>query len=349
MTSRGSRYGRQHTENRAEVSNRSEVSESVGQDQSPTRTAVADDETVAATANEQCPECDGRLVYDEPQAELHCESCGYVVDADQIDRGPEWRAFDAAEKEQKSRVGSPTTVTMHDKGMATKIDWRDEDAYGNSLSSRKRQQIRRLRTWNERFSTQDSKQRNLKQALGEIDRMASALGLPETVRETASVIYRRALDEGLLPGRSIEGIATASLYAASRLDGVARSIDEVAAVSRIDGMELKRAYRYISRELGLEIAPTNPKEYIGRFASKVECTDETERWARELIDIAVEQEVHSGKHPVGIAASALYAAGQLTGEQPTQADVSEVAQVSKVTIRNRYREVMEAAQDAGRI
>jgi len=65
--------------------------------------------------------------------------------------------------------------------------------------------MQRLRTWNERFRTRDSKERNLKQALGEIDRMASALGLPENVRETASVIYRRALDDDLLPGRSIEG------------------------------------------------------------------------------------------------------------------------------------------------
>jgi transcription initiation factor TFIIB len=296
------------------------------------------------TATEECPDCGGRLVTDESQAERHCEECGRVVETDGLDHGPEWRAFSQQEKEQKSRVGSPETQLLHDKGLSTKISWQDEDARGNRLSERKRRQIQRLRTWDERYRATDSKDRNLRQALGEVDRMASALGLPQNVRETASVIYRRALDDGLLPGRSIEGMATAALYAAARLDGVARSLDEMAVVSRVEKLELERTYSYLARELELGVPPTNPGEYIGRFASALDCTDETERRARELVEQAVSEGVHSGKHPVGIAASAIYGAGQLTGEEMTQAAVSEVANVSKVTIRNRYREVMRAAQ-----
>ena len=156
----------------------------------------------------QCPECGSAdLVTDSERGETVCDDCGLVVDEDSIDRGPEWRAFDSAERDEKSRVGAPTTNLMHDKGLSTNIGWQNKDAYGNSLSSNQRQKMQRLRTWNERFRTRDSKERNLKQALGEIDRMASALGLPENVRETASVIYRRALDEDLLPGRSREARA----------------------------------------------------------------------------------------------------------------------------------------------
>ncbi len=293
-----------------------------------------------------CPECGGKLTRDNTQRELHCVECGYIVEFDTIDHGPEWRAYTTDEQEQKSRVGAPRTQLLHDKGMSTKIGWQNRDAHGNMLSKRKRRQMSRLRTWDERYRTTDSKGRNLRQALGEIDRMASALGLPETVRETASMIYRQALEQGLLPGRSIEGMATAALYASSRMSGVARSIDEMVVVSRIEEMELKRTYRYLARELGLDIAPTNPAEYLSRFASELACTDETERLARELVDAAVEKGVHSGRHPVGIAASALYGAGQLSGEQLTQEEVSTVAKVSKVTIRHRYREVMEAAKEA---
>ena len=170
---------------------------------------------------EGCPECGGTLTASADH-ETVCDDCGLIVEDDNIDRGPEWRAFDAAEKDEKSRVGAPTTNMMHDKGLSTNIDWRDQDAYGNSLSSNQRQKMQRLRKWNERFRTRDSKERNLKQALGEIDRMASALGLPDNVRETASVIYRRALEENLLPGRSIEGVATAALYAAARKAGTPR-------------------------------------------------------------------------------------------------------------------------------
>ena len=268
-----------------------------------------------------------------------------MVEEDQVDRGPEWRAFDSKEKNEKSRVGAPTTKMMHDKGLSTNIGWQDKDAYGNSLGSKQRQKMQRLRKWNERFRTRDSKERNLKQALGEIDRMGSALGLPEEVRETASVIYRRALDEDLLPGRSIEGVATAAVYAAARQTGTPRSIDEVANVSRIDEMEFKRTYRYVVRELSLQIQPADPEQYVARFASDLGISDEAERRARELLRNAKRQGIHSGKSPVGLAAAAVYAGPLLTNEKVTQTEVGDVAQVSEVTIRNRYHELLEAEQD----
>ncbi|WP_276261180.1 transcription initiation factor IIB [Haloglomus litoreum] len=301
------------------------------------RTREAEEETV-------CPECGGRLETDSEHGEVVCSDCGLVVEEDAVDRGPEWRAFDASERDSKSRVGAPTTKMMHDKGLSTNIGWQDKDAYGNSLSSRQRQKMQRLRTWNERFRTRDSKERNLKQALGEIDRMSSALGLPENVRETASVIYRRALAENLLPGRSIEGVATAAVYAAARQAGVPRSLDEISVVSRVDRMELTRTYRYIVRELNLEIAPADPESYIPRFASDLELSDEVERRARDLVEDGREAGLLSGKSPVGLAAAAVYAAALLCNEKVTQSEVSEVASISEVTIRNRYKELLEAAE-----
>ncbi|WP_436903093.1 transcription initiation factor IIB [Halovenus halobia] len=295
---------------------------------------------------EVCPECSGNLVNDAEHGETVCQECGLVVEEDEIDPGPEWRAFDSSEQDQKSRVGAPTTNMMHDKGLSTNIGWQNKDAYGNSLSSRQREKMQRLRTWNERFRTRDSKERNLKQALGEIDRMASALGLPENVRETASVIYRRALEEDLLPGRSIEGVATASLYAAARQAGTPRSLDEVNHVSRVDRMELTRTYRYIVQELNLEVQPANPKSYVPRFVSELGLSEEVERRSRELLDSAEGTEVISGKSPVGLAAAAIYAASLLTNEKVTQNEVSDVADISEVTIRNRYHELLDVETNA---
>ena len=298
--------------------------------------------TEESESTDGCPECEGLVVNDEEHGESVCVDCGLVVEEDGIDRGPEWRAFDSAEKDKKSRVGAPTTNTMHDKGLSTNIDWRDKDAYGNSLSSNQRQKMQRLRKWNERFRTRDAKERNLKQALGEIDRMASALGLPDNVRETASVIYRRALEDDLLPGRSIEGVATSCVYAAARQAGVPRSLDEIADVSRVEKAEIARTYRYVVRELGLEVAPADPESYVPRFASSLELSDEAQHRARELLQTAKAKGVHSGKSPVGLAAASVYAAALLTNEKTTQAKVSEVADISEVTIRNRYHELLEA-------
>jgi transcription initiation factor TFIIB len=303
-------------------------------------------ETKSERVEHGCPECGGQIVGDDERAETVCDECGLVVEEDVIDRGPEWRAFDSAEKDSKSRVGAPTTKLMHDEGLSSVIGWQDKDSYGKMLSSRKRQQMQRLRTWDERFRTRDSKERNLKQALGEIERMGSALGMSESVRETASVIYRRALEEDLLPGRSIEGIVTAATYAAARQAGTPRTIDEVAAVSRVDEMEFKRAYRYIVRELDLGVEPADPESYVGRFISNLDLSEAIERRARELLRAGKEENADVGKSPVGLAAAAVYAATLDTDEKVTQADVSDVTDMSEVTIRNRYQELLELDEQA---
>ena len=290
-----------------------------------------------------CPECDSEdIVTDADQGELVCDDCGLVLDERQIDRGPEWRAFNHSERQSKSRVGAPITETMHDRGLTTTIDWKDKDAYGRSLSSEKRSQMHRLRKWQERIRTKDAGERNLQFALSEIDRMASALGVPRSVREVASVIYRRALNEDLIRGRSIEGVSTSALYAACRKEGIPRSLEEISEVSRVERKEIGRTYRYISQELGLEMKPVDPKKYVPRFCSELQLSKEVQSKADEIIETTSEKGLLSGKSPTGFAAAAIYAASLLCNEKKTQREVADVAQVTEVTIRNRYQEQIEA-------
>lgn len=306
-----------------------------------------EDSSTTRTDESVCPECSGNVTHDAQRGEHACDDCGLVIDQDEIDHGPEWRAFDSAERDSKSRVGSPTNKMMHDDGLATNIDWRDKDAYGNSLGAKQRSKMKRLRKWNERTKTQDSHDRNLKQALGEINRMASALGLPRDVRKIASMIYRRCLENDMLPGRSIEGMATASLYAASRMDGIPRSLNEMEQVSRVDEKEIGRSYRYIDRELGLEIGPSDPLKYIPRFTADLDdVSQETERLARHLVEKMKDAELHSGKTPPGIAAAAIYMAGKLCNDCPTQTELSDVTGVTEVTIRERYQDMINHGEES---
>jgi len=305
--------------------------------------STAETERDAEESVEGCPECEAdSLVTSGDGGEIVCEDCGLVIEETNIDRGPEWRAFNHSERQSKSRVGAPTTETMHDKGLTTQIDWKNKDAYGRQLSSEKRTQMSRLRKWQERIRTKDAGERNLQFALSETDRMASALGVPRSVREVASVIYRRALTEDLIRGRSIEGVATSCLYAACRQEGIPRSLEEVSDVSRVERKEIGRTYRYISHELGLEMEPVDPKQYVPRFISELGQSEEVKAKADEIIDVTAEQGLLSGKSPTGYAAAAIYAASLLCNEKKTQREVADVAQVTEVTIRNRYQEQIEA-------
>ncbi|SDN19611.1 Transcription initiation factor IIB (TFIIB) [Halogranum gelatinilyticum] len=300
-----------------------------------------DEQTSTESEEQVCPECNSDSIV-HSGGELVCDDCGLVLDEQNIDRGPEWRAFNQNERDSKSRVGAPTTKTMHDKGLTTQIDWKNKDAYGRSLSSEKRSQMHRLRKWQERIRTKDAGERNLQFALSEMDRMASALGAPRSTREVASVLYRRALNEDLIRGRSIEAVSTSCLYAACRMEGIPRSLDEVTEVARVPYKEIGRTYRYIAQELKLEMQPVDPKEYVPRFASELGVSEEVKQKANEIIDVSAEQGLLSGKSPTGFAAAALYAASLLCNEKKTQREVAEVSQVTEVTIRNRYQEQIEA-------
>ena len=291
----------------------------------------------------RCPDCETDTVIRDPdRGERLCRECGLVLSEDPIDYGPEWRAFNAEEHDELSRVGAPLTSSMHDRGLTTTIDWRNRDANGHSMSSEKHGQLHRLRVWQERIRTKNAGERNLKYALSEIDRMVSALGVPRPVKETASVIYRQALDRDLIRGRSIEGVATSALYTACRKEGIPRSLEEVTAVSRVDQREIGRTYRYITDELDINLEPTDPRQFVPRFCSELDVDSEVESVAIDIIDRTTSQGLHSGKSPTGFAAAAIYAAGLLCDDTIPQREVAETAQTTVVTVRNRYREQLEA-------
>jgi transcription initiation factor TFIIB len=300
---------------------------------SPTETGerpeAADLDPESFDEDELVRTADGELIHEET---------GLVVESDPIDRGPEWRAFGHEERESRSRVGAPTTPTRHDRGLTTEIDWRDRDAHGRSLSAEKRSRMQRLRTWQERIRTENAGERNLQFALSEIDRMASALGVPKSVREVASVIYRRALDEDLVRGRSIEGVATAALYAACRQERLPRSLDETTRVARVGRREVGRTYRHVAAELELGLEPVDPCQYVPRFCSALDLSSAVARRAREVVEVAAGRGLLSGKSPTGYAAAAIYLAALIEDEKRTQHEVAAVAEVTEVTVRNRYQE-----------
>ncbi|KXA98995.1 transcription initiation factor IIB [candidate division MSBL1 archaeon SCGC-AAA259M10] len=290
----------------------------------------------------ECPSCgDSITVRDYQQNIVVCENCGLILKENIKDRGPEWTAFSQEGYEEKSRAGPPSTETIHDKGLSTQIDYGDRDAKGKKLSPERRKQAYRLRKWHKRIRMSDSTDRNLAFALSEINRMSSQLGLSRSVQEIAAKIYREAVEEDLIRGRSIEGVASAVLYIACREAQVPRTLEEVAEASRVDVKEIGKTHRFLIRELGIDLPLTDPSKYVARFGSELGISGETRVEAMNIIRRAQEKKLTSGKSPSGIAAAAIYIASQKSGEQRTQREVARVADVTEVTVRNRYKELVE--------
>jgi len=288
-----------------------------------------------------CPECGGRLIRDYARGELICSRCGLVINEKQIDRGPEWRAFDSQQNAERSRTGAPMNPMLHDKGLSTEIGWKNRDASGSYLPFKKRSQMYRLRQWQRRIRVSGATERNKMLAFQEIGRVSARLELPEHIKEDAGQIYSRAAEKNLIRGRSIESVAAASLYAACRKNGLPRTLDEIAEESNVHRKHIGRTYRFLMRELNMTLRPTSPVDYIPRFCGMLALSRKVELKAMEIVERAIKEELTSGRGPTGVAASAIYIASTLMGERRTQREIAEITGVTEVTIRNRYKEMVE--------
>jgi transcription initiation factor TFIIB len=176
----------------------------------------------------------------------------------------------------------------------------------------------------------------------ELTRLTDKLHVPRDVEEQAALIYRKVLDRGLIRGRSITSIAAASLYAACRLTRTPRSLREVVTASTKSRREIARNYRLVQRSLNQKMPVDEPVKYVPKIASKVGLDQNMQNLAVDLLRKAKQRKAIVGKGPLGLAAAALYIATVMTGEKVTQRVLARAANVTEVTVRNRYKGLSES-------
>ena len=284
---------------------------------------------------ERCPACNkSSFISDETSGELLCSMCGIVISENREADSPEWRSF-ANDGNDKSRVGSGTSITIHDMGLSTMIGTANKDATGKPLSSTMKKSIDRLRTWNARSQVNSSSDKNLRQALSEMDKLKDKLSLTDAVVEKAAYIYRKANEKKLVKGRSINSLVGSCIYAACRDTQTPRTLDDVADGINVRRKDVARCYRLIFRELDLKVPIADPINGVARIASEAGLGEKTKRKAIAILNKAKKIGMVAGKDPMGLAAAALYLACIHDGGNTTQRNISDASGVTEVTIRNR--------------
>jgi transcription initiation factor TFIIB len=287
---------------------------------------------------QECPECkNNNLITDHDSGETVCGNCGLVIQEKYLDTGPEWRSFNLQETKSRSRVGIPSQFSLHDKGLSTTINQTTHDAHGRKLPLKTRINMQRLKKWQIRSRVHSSIDRNLSQAMTELDRLSDKLSIPDSVKEKSALIYRKALNKGLVRGRSIAGIAAASIYVACRFSGTPRNLREISEKALVNRKEISRDYRLIVKELGILMPISRPTTYLTKIALRTNLSGEVQEYAKKILKEAIKKKVASGKDPTGLAAAALYIAAKMTGQKKTQKAIAASAGVTEVTVRNRYK------------
>ena len=297
--------------------------------------------------NAQCPRCGNtKLISDHENGETVCSQRGLVIDEQQVDMGPEWRAFTPGEKDSRQRTGLGMSYTLYDKGLSTVFKG-NRDAYGNPLKDETRIKMDRLRRYDNRSKFDETWRRNLSIAMAELDRMNTALHIPQSIKEQSALLYRKALKMDLIRGRSIDAFVAATIYASCRMNNLPRPLRDISKLSTREHGEIARTYRLIIREMGMKMPIDDPMKFIPSIASKLNLRRDTEQLAVQILVGAKKQNVLSGKDPRGLAAAALYMACIKNDDKRIQKDVADAAGTTEVTLRNRLRGLEKTIERLG--
>jgi transcription initiation factor TFIIB len=286
-----------------------------------------------------CPQCGSlNLVTDRANAEVICSQCGLVMIENTLNGAPEWSAYTLEERRSKSRTGAPIRYSHFDKGLHTTIRG-FKDASGHPLSSKAKRRAWRLGKWQNRSRVRDSRNRNLMQAMNELQILSEKLHLSSSIKELAAVIYRKALEEDLTRGRSIAAIVAAAMYVACRFTKTPKTLNDIVKVSARSRGEVSRAYRLLVRTLKIEMPTHAPLGYVSRIAEKAKISGKAQGIAVKILRKAKRKRITMGKDPVGVAAAVRYIASQLEGGNVTQKEIAEAAGTTEGTPRNRKKEI----------
>ena len=289
----------------------------------------------------ECPICKSNNVITDPESgEIVCSKCGMVISDRIQETRQESRTFLNTERaKDRGRTGMPTSLARADMGLSTVIARSDKDASGYEIEPSMVSTMHRLRTWDFRTQVRTSNQRNLRFAFNELHTLKDKLGLPDAIIEKTAYIYRKAHQRGLARGRSVSALLAAAIYAVCRQMGIPRTLDDIAIISNIKRKSIAKCYRQIIFELDLKIPIIDTTKCIARVANKVNISERTKHRAIDLMNDVVKSGLSAGKDPMGLAATVVYASCIRTGEQRSQIDIANAADVTEVTIRNRFKDL----------
>lgn len=270
-------------------------------------------------ASDQCPDCGGTEFVSEG-SETYCQKCSVIITESSMERSvPGWT-------ESRDRHWGP----------AARQQWLQRGTCVGTASDSIDADTARFSRYNTRLL---SNEQSIHRGLRELRGTCEELEVGTYVRERAAKLYRDAVHEGLLQGRSIEAFADAAVFVALREIEYPITFGWLADVTLAEETEISDAYRQLLSECDLRVLPPKPKDFLPRVASHLGVAPAVERSAGQILSEAKNGGLSNGKHPAGFAGSAIYVAAQQHDVELTQAAVAEATDVNVVTISRRSKEI----------
>jgi transcription initiation factor TFIIB len=292
----------------------------------------------------RCPSCSSSAVlYDHTRGEHVCTRCGLVILERVLEPGPEWRRRPGEELE-RADVTAVIDVTQHDLGLGSRF------GMSRDVSPSWRASVRRLREWQQRSRVGSWKDRSIREAFVELDKLCEELALPKGIRAEVSVSYRRTRAKRMTAGRDLHQVLAALVFITCRARSLPRTEEEIlravaarfGAKKRVGGRSFRKLVKLLSGELKLPRISTH--DYIDRFAPQLGLSKEAIERAHKFCR-ALPRNFTQSKSPLFLAAMALYIAADSAGEKIT---LDKVARTIGVGISSISKNLKRARQLAVR-
>ncbi|MEZ0290744.1 MAG: transcription initiation factor IIB family protein [Sulfolobales archaeon] len=281
------------------------------------------------------------IIYDPVRGEYINLLTGEVVYDSETISGKDWRAYSAEEHLTRARTGSGLTFKVHDGGITTFIE--GDNKYSNLQ--------RRLRR------TGDTSVRREIEAKKILNEIAGILNLPEVLVEDAGILIKKAVNKNLIKRKNIEAVVGAIIYRVAFIRKIDLDKDQLL---KILGVSKKKLFKTLKR-LEWENLFDEFRERVSKHArdrrggsmcggsgmfvllERLEVSENVKRLASNIIESLsrVNPSICSGKNPRGLLGAVVYIASIISSEKISQQEIARRLGVSEVTIRNRYKNILD--------
>lgn len=286
-----------------------------------------------------CPYCGSKsLVYSEERGELTCQRCGSVISERIVDYGPEWRAYTPEDKERRERV-KPINIAAPGMSIGTEIS----EVKGSGIAVLK---FKILKELHKSTKVSSSIEKNVMIIQDILRPLKLRLNLPDTVIEDSIILYRSLIRKGFKASR-LKELAIALLYLACRRNKVSCRLKELIKESNVNRRRFTKILNKIKTIIALSSTTISDEEiakYVLKVLNRLSIDDSSKIVITKIVldIIRSSKYVHltNGRSIHSLAASAIYIATTLLNVKKKQKEVADAAGVTDVTIRSRYREIL---------
>lgn len=259
-----------------------------------------------------CPECGGQdIEMDAARGHAVCVECGTVLE----------NAVIVAEVGfQEDARGRASAIGQH-----VNADGRP-NRYGGPLASFSREATQH---------TMDKGRRKIRE-------LSSTLKMKSSTVESASRLFRIAVERNFHKGRRMANVCCACLYVVCRRDKTPHMLIDFADVLETNVYVLGHTFLKFVQLLSLGLPIIDPSLYIHRFASNLEFGDKTHAVAMSALRLLARMRrdwMTYGRRPAGLCGAALIIASRMHNFYRSQSEVVRVVRIGNVALRERLQEL----------